>query len=148
MPVQLEKTMHRMNRVFPARLRAFDQVKALIDEFGTVAELGREDRHKLTLIVEELFTNTVNHGHRGDSDALVFITFEEDEGDVQLIYEDSAPQFDPLAAGNRTDIDSTIRERKVGGLGIFITIGLTEKVDYSYVEGRNRICLRLAATRN
>jgi serine/threonine-protein kinase RsbW len=146
MPVQFEKNMHHLNRVFPARLRAFDQVKALIDEFGTVAELGREDRHKLTLIVEELFTNTVNHGHRGDSDAPVFITFEEDAGDLRLIYEDSAPQFDPLAAEHRTDIDSTIKERRVGGLGIFIAIGLTDKVDYSYVEGRNRICLRLLAT--
>ena len=140
--------MHRLNRVFPARIRAFDQVKTLIDEFGAVAELGREDRHKLTLIVEELFTNTVNHGHRGDSDAPVFITFEEDEGEVQLIYEDSAPRFDCLAAGRCADIDSTIRQRRVGGLGIFITIGLSDKVDYSYVEGRNRICLRLSATRN
>lgn len=148
MPVQFEKTMHRLNRVFPARLRAFDQVKALIDEFGAVAELGREDRHKLTLIVEELFTNTVNHGHRGDSDAPVFITFEEAQGNLRLIYEDSAPQFDPLAAGRRTDIDSTIKERRIGGLGIFITIGLTDKADYSYVEGRNRICLRLTATRD
>jgi serine/threonine-protein kinase RsbW len=148
MPVQFEKNMNRLNRVFPARLRAFDQVKALIDEFGAVAELGREDRHKLTLIVEELFTNTVNHGHRGDCDAPVFITFEEDEGEVQLIYEDSAPQFDPLAAGHRSDLDSTVKERRIGGLGIFITIGLTEKADYSYVEGRNRICLRLTTTRN
>ena len=149
MPVQLEKNMHRLNRVFPARLRAFDQVKALIDEFGALAGLGSEDRHKLTLIVEELFTNTVNHGHGGDSDAPVIITVEEaGNGDVQLIYEDSAPPFDPFAAGRRTDIDSTIRERRVGGLGIFLTIGLTEKVDYSYVEGRNRICLRLGATRS
>ena len=140
--------MHCLKRVFPARLGAFDQVKALIDEFGSVAELGREDRHKLTLIVEELFTNTVNHGHRGDSDSPVFITFEEMEGDVQLIYEDSAPRFDPLAVGHRTDIDTTIRERRVGGLGILITIGLTDKVDYSYIEGRNRICLRLSATRD
>ena len=148
MPVQFEKNMHRLNRVFPARLLAFEQVKALIDEFGEAAELGREDRHKLTLIVEELFTNTVNHGHRGDSDAPVFITFEEDQGDIHLIYEDSAPPFDPLAAGKRTDIESTVKERRVGGLGIFITIGLTEQVDYSYVEGRNRICLRLVATRS
>ena len=140
--------MHRLNRIFPARLRAFDRVKALIEEFAAIAELGREDRHKLTLIVEELFTNTVNHGHRGDSDAPVFITFEEDAGDVQLIYEDSAPQFDPLAAGRRTDIDTTIRERRVGGLGIFLTIGLTNKADYSYVDGRNRISLRLSATRD
>ena len=148
MPVQFEKNMHRLNRIFPARLRAFDRVKALIEEFAAIAELGREDRHKLTLIVEELFTNTVNHGHRGDSDAPVFITFEEDAGDVQLIYEDSAPQFDPLAAGRRTDIDTTIRERRVGGLGIFLTIGLTNKADYSYVDGRNRISLRLSATRD
>ena len=148
MPVQIEKSMHRLNRVFPARLLAIEQVKALIDEFGEAAELGREDRHKLTLIVEELFTNTVNHGHRGDSDAPVSITFEEDKGSVQLIYEDSAPPFDPLAAGKRTDIESTIKERRVGGLGIFITIGLTEQADYSYVEGRNRICLRLVATRS
>lgn len=148
MPVQFEKNMHRLNRVFPARLLAFEQVKALIDEFGEAAELGREDRHKLTLIVEELFTNTVNHGHRGDSDAPVFITFEEDQGDVHLIYEDSAPPFDPLAAGKRTDIESTVKERRVGGLGVFITIGLTEQADYSYVEGRNRICLRLVATRS
>jgi len=148
MPVQLEKNMHRLNRVFPARLRAFEQIKALIDEFGVAAELGREDRHKLTLIVEELFTNTVNHGHRGGSDAPVSITFEKDKADVQLIYEDSAPQFDPFATSNRADIDSTVTDRRVGGLGIFITIGLTEKVAYSYVAGRNRICLKLAATRD
>jgi len=140
--------MHRLNRVFPARLQAFDQVKALIDEFGAMCELGREDRHKLTIIVEELFTNTVNHGHRGDSDAPIFITFEEDGGGLRLIYEDSAPQFDPLLASQRTDIDATVNERRVGGLGIFITIGLAEKADYSYVEGRNRISLRLSATRD
>jgi serine/threonine-protein kinase RsbW len=138
--------MHRLNRVFPARLQAFDQVKALIDEFGAMCELGREDRHKLTIIVEELFTNTVNHGHSGDSDAPVFITFEEDRGGLRVIYEDSAPQFDPLLASQRTDIDATVNERRVGGLGIFITIGLAEKADYSYVEGRNRISLRLSAT--
>ena len=146
MPVQFDKNMHRLNREFPARLRAFDEVKALVDEFGAMADLGREDRHKLTLIVEELFTNTVNHGHRGDSDAPVYITIEEDKGEVQLIYEDSAPPFDPLAAGRRSEIESTIRERRVGGLGIFLTIGLTEEADYSYVEGRNRICLRLTAS--
>ena len=65
MPVQSRKSVTRLNRTFPAQLRAFVQVKSLIDEFGDAAGLGREDRHKLTLIVEELFTNTVTHGHRG-----------------------------------------------------------------------------------
>ena len=138
--------MASLSCTFPARLKAFDDIKALIDKFGLMAELGPEDRHKVTLIVEELFTNTVNHGYGGDSDATVFITFEHDCGEIQLGYEDSAPPFDPLAAWQRTDIDSTINERRVGGLGILIAIGLTEKVDYSYVGGRNRIMLRLRAT--
>jgi serine/threonine-protein kinase RsbW len=138
--------MASLSCTFPARLKAFDDIKALVDKFGLMADLGPEDRHKVTLIVEELFTNTINHGYGGDSDAMVSIAFEHECGEIQLIYEDSAPPFDPLAAGRRTDIEATINERRVGGLGILIAIGLTERVDYRYVGGRNRIMLRLSAT--
>jgi serine/threonine-protein kinase RsbW len=137
----------RLNRIFPAQLRAFEQVKALIDEFAEATGLGREDRHKLTLIVEELFTNTVTHGHRGDSNAPVQISLEQTTAGVRLTYEDSAPQYDPLAASRRTDIESTINERRVGGLGVFLTIGLTNGADYRFVEGHNRISLTLAPSR-
>jgi serine/threonine-protein kinase RsbW/sigma-B regulation protein RsbU (phosphoserine phosphatase) len=147
MPVQSREIVNRLSRTFPAKLRAFEQVKALIDEFCAATTLGREDRHKLTLIVEELFTNTVNHGHRGDSNSPVWVTFEETADGVRLIYEDSAPPYDPLAASRRTDIDSTINERRVGGLGVFITIGLTDQADYHFIEGRNRISLTLAPSR-
>ena len=135
--------MKRLSRTFPAQLKAFEQVKALIDEFAVTTELGREDRHKLTLIVEELFTNTVTHGHRGDSDAPVQISLEDASGGVQLTYEDSAPPFDPLAASRRIDIESTINERRVGGLGVLLALGLANRAAYRFVEGRNRISLTL-----
>ncbi len=139
--------MKRLSRTFPAQLRAFEQVKTLIDEFGEATGLRREDRHKLTLIVEELFTNTVTHGHRGDSNAPVQISFEDTAAGVQLTYEDSAPPYDPLEASRRTDIDSTINERRVGGLGVFLTIGLTHGANYRFVEGRNCISLTLVPSR-
>jgi anti-sigma regulatory factor (Ser/Thr protein kinase) len=128
-------------------LRAFEHVKSLIDEFGEAAGLGREDRHKLTLIVEELFTNTVTHGHHGDSDAPVQISLEVTDMGVELTYEDSAPQYDPVAASRRTDIESSINERRVGGLGVFLTISLTNGAVYRFVEGRNRISLTLVPSR-
>lgn len=140
--------MNRLSRIFPAQLRAFEQVKALIDEFGAAAALAPEDRHKLTLIVEELFINTVNHGHHGGSDAPVRVTFEETGNGVRLTYEDSAPQYDPFAVSGRTDIDSTINERRVGGLGVFLTLGLTDHADYNFVDGRNCISLIFAPTRD
>ena len=147
MPVQFSKIVKRLSRTFPARLSAFEQVKSLIDEFGEAAGLGREDRHKLTLIVEELFTNTVTHGHHGDSDAPVQISLEVTDVGVELTYEDSAPQYDPVAASRRTDIETSINERRVGGLGVFLTISLTNGAVYRFVEGRNRISLTLVPSR-
>ncbi len=133
--------MIRLSRSFPARLRAFEQVRALIEEFGATAKLGSEDRHKLTLIVEELFINTVTHGFRGDSDSPVQVTLERTDAGVRLLYEDSAPQHDPLADGLRTDIEATVNLRQVGGLGVAIALGLTEDARYAFVDGRNRVAM-------
>jgi serine/threonine-protein kinase RsbW len=132
----------------PAQLPAFDELRALIDQFAEAAGLVREDRHKLTLIVEELFTNTVNHGSTGQSEALVFVTLEEDVNYLRLIFEDTASQFDPLAAGGLGDPTISITERRVGGLGLFLALGLTQHADYSYADGRNRLRLRFTPTRS
>jgi serine/threonine-protein kinase RsbW len=132
----------------PAQLPAFDEVRALIDQFAEAAGLVREDRHKLTLIVEELFTNTVNHGTPGAGEALVFVTLEEDVNYLRLIFEDTASQFDPLAAGGLGDPTISITERRVGGLGLFLALGLTQHADYSYADGRNRLRLRFTPTRS
>jgi serine/threonine-protein kinase RsbW len=131
--------VNRLSRSFPARLREFEQIRALIEAFAEIAHLGSEDRHKLTLIVEELFTNTVTHGFRGDSDSPVQVTLESTETGVRLTYEDSAPRHDPIMEGLRTDIDATVNLRRVGGLGMAIAIGLTQDAKYEFVDGRNRV---------
>ena len=133
--------MSRLSRSFPARLQAFEKVRALIEEFGALTGLAREDRHKLTLIVEEMFTNTVTHGFRGDSDSPVQVTLEMSAAGVALTYEDCAPQHDPIAVGLRTDIDATVNLRQVGGLGVAIALGLTQDAHYTFVDGRNRVAM-------
>jgi anti-sigma regulatory factor (Ser/Thr protein kinase) len=146
--VSTKEIVKRLSQNFPARLAAFDQIKALIEEFCTSAALGPEDRHKLTLIVEELFTNTVNHGFSGDSDSPVSLVLEESTDGIRLTYEDAAPAYNPFSASRRTDIEATINERRVGGLGVFLAIGLTRRADYSFVDGRNRIALTFAPNRD
>ncbi|MEO8003890.1 MAG: ATP-binding protein [Betaproteobacteria bacterium] len=141
-----EKPVLRVTCSVPARLPAFEEVRALIEQFAAAAGLVREDRHKLTLIVEELFTNTVNHGGKGE--ALVVVTLEEDVDYLRLIFEDTASQFDPLAAGGLGDPTTSITERRVGGLGLFLALGLTQHADYSYADGRNRLRLRFTPTRS
>jgi anti-sigma regulatory factor (Ser/Thr protein kinase) len=135
--------MLSLNRVFPAKLSAFKEIRALVEEFADAAGVDPTARHKLTLIVEELFTNTIQHGHRGDSEEPVDITLSREASAVSITYIDTAPKYDSLAAALRTDIESTVRRRQIGGLGVALTFALAEAAQYQYLDGRNHVVIRL-----
>lgn len=127
-----------------AKLIYFSEIQSLIEDFTAAARITNEDCHKLTLIVEELFTNTIRHGHGGDSDSPVSVSLESQGGKLKVVYEDTAPEYDSLAAAMRTDIAYTVNNLKVGGLGVALTFAIAESAQYAYVEGRNRIVITLA----
>ena len=145
--MEIDSNVNRLSQIFRARLSDFDRVRSLVEEFADKTRLSGEDRHKLTLIVEELFTNTVTHGHKGDSDSPVSITFQESGTDIILLYTDAAPPFNPLDGEQSTDIDSSIRKRRVGGLGVFLTTELVHRATYRYHDGKNSIYLTYSPVR-
>ena len=130
--------------MFPSRLEAWKTARAFIEDFCRGAEVPRESCLKTNLVIEELFLNTVKHGHRGGSDAPVWITLPSDGGKISLSYEDSAPPFNPFARATREMLEALAETRREGGLGVILAHALTASADYAYVFGRNRIRLRLA----
>jgi len=130
--------------MFPSRLEAWKSARAFIEDFCRGAEVPKDSCLKTNLVVEELFLNTVKHGHRGGSDAPVWITLTSDAGQISLAYEDSAPPFNPFAATRREMLEALAETRREGGLGVILAHGLTSAADYAYVFGRNRIRLELA----
>ncbi len=138
--------MLKHSRVFEAKLLVFRDIIAFVEGFCEAASLSRADRHKLTLVVEELFSNTVRHGHGGDSDAPVEISLEFSGTRTTLTYQDCAPRYDVLEAGLRSDIESTINQRRVGGLGVALIVALAEAAQYSFVDDRNRLVISLPAS--
>jgi anti-sigma regulatory factor (Ser/Thr protein kinase) len=135
--------VRRLSRTFVARLSAFSEVEALLQQFARDAALCHEDSMRLLLIVEELFTNTVRHGHGGDCDAPVGVTLAAAAAHVELAYEDTAPPYDPLEAARQADISSPLEQRPVGGLGMLLTVAMSSAARYVYVDGRNRVELTL-----
>jgi len=96
---------------------------------------------RLTLLVEELFTNTVVHGHGADSDAPVRLDCEVAAGRIALVYEDTAPPHDPFAAMEAPDSDARVEDRPVGGLGVLLVSAMAQQVEYRRAGDRNRISL-------
>ena len=131
----------------PARMDSLAEATAFVEAFCADRGVAPNDQLRLTLVVEELFTNTVRHGHGGGSDAPVRIALRADPLRVELAYEDSAPPFDPLDQVARSPIDETadVADRPVGQLGIALVVSLVERASYVREDGRN--CLRLALRR-
>ena len=131
--------------MFPSRLEALKAARAFLESFCADAGVERQPCLKLNLVVEELFLNTVKHGHRGGSDSPVWITLASEAGTIRMTYEDHAPPFNPFASATREMLEALADTRREGGLGVMLANALSTQSDYAYLFGRNRIRLALPA---
>ena len=141
-PRMTDGAINTSSGTFTARASELRRIGTFLNDFCTREGVDREHCLKLNLVVEELFTNTVRHGHRGDSDAPVWLSVQSSEQAVQVTYEDTAPPFNPYALFASAP-DTTLSLRRIGGLGVLLTRELASNRDYAYLYGRNRIRLTL-----
>jgi len=129
------------NRVFPARRDTLPAVAEFIAAVCAAGGVPRKTCLRLTLLVEELFTNTVVHGHGRDTEAPIHVTFAVGVDVIALTYEDTAPPHDPFARVGVPDEAAGVEERPVGGLGVMLIAAMADRVQYAHIGGRNRISL-------
>jgi len=124
-----------------ARMDSLGQAIAFVESFCVGHGVARADLLRLSLVVEELFTNTVEHGHGGDSDAPVRIALAADADELELAYDDTAPPFDPVAQAARSsaEIEGDASARQVGRLGIALVAGVAARIGYAHEDGWNRV---------
>ena len=134
--------MH-MNHAFTttARMDRLGQAIAFVEAFCAERGIARADVLRLSLVVEELFTNTVTHGHGADSDAPVRIALGADASELELAYDDTAPPFDPLAHAARltAGLEGDPSEREPGKVGVALVAGIASRIDYAREDGWNRL---------
>ena len=117
--------------------RSFDQLQDVFDltnEFAITHAINDKVRYVLDLAVEEFFTNMIKYNPRGRSELLVRMVLEQKEVIVHLVDPDSSA-FD-VTKERSVDLQKSLKERKPGGLGVFLVQKLVENLHYSH---RNRI---------
>jgi len=92
--------------------------------------MSESEIEHLQLVLEELFTNSIRHGHHGDSDARISVSLSREAGVTSIRYIDDAPFFD-LTAYVQTG------QPEVGGLGIPLIRGMSRAIRYERRNGLN-----------
>jgi serine/threonine-protein kinase RsbW len=128
-------------QTFRARLDEGPMLAAFIE--AAVAGMGDRLSMRLRLVVEELFVNTVTHGHGGDCDAPVEVTILVEDDRVVLTYVDVAPPFDPFAHVHGPESGVPLEDRTVGRLGVFLVTKFAARYGYVRAGEANRISVEL-----
>jgi serine/threonine-protein kinase RsbW len=117
------------------------RLQAFADEFTHECGLPDDERSRLLVILEELFTNAVTHGHGPHSaGGNIIVALRWGTGRLRISFIDDGPPFDPLAFG-APDLDLTGEERPIGGLGIHLARSLVDQARYRRKGDRNHLRL-------
>lgn len=100
---------------------------------------------QIDLVVEEIFVNIAHYAYapdRGEAEIICDIKADNDScPNMTLTFIDSGKAFDPLSVPE-PDITLGANERKIGGLGIFLTKKYMDKCRYEYRDGKNILTLK------
>jgi len=123
---------------------------AEIGKLATAVEEALPDRPDLAfsanLCLEELITNTIQHGLKGEPDRSIQITMNRSEQWLEIILSDDAPPFDPFAEAPAPDLDLDVDERPIGGLGVHIVKTVMDEA-HAYSSGNGNLIVLLKTLR-
>ena len=95
----------------------------------------------LRLVCEELVVNVVDYAYANDEEGWLDIEIERETDSITIRFKDGGTPFNPLER-EMPDTTKPLEERRIGGLGIFLTIKTMDKVEYAYVNNENVLTIK------
>jgi serine/threonine-protein kinase RsbW len=95
----------------------------------------------LNLALEELFTNTLQHGGCKGLLAAIEIRLKRVTDGIQVEFADRGMAFNPASAPP-PDLTSPLQQRSIGGLGIHLVRKIMSDLQYRRSDEWNRITMR------
>lgn len=118
------------------------RVSPWLSELATDYDISGETRFAIELCLEEVLSNVVRHGYRGELGHAMTIDCSIDDGRVVFVVEDHAPPFEPTEPGE-AEIQH-LNTITPGGQGIRLLYRFAGSVKYERLPGGNRMTLGFA----
>ena len=114
-----------------------------LDEFSDQNEFSEKTRFELQLCLEELVLNVIDNGFDdlGEHDIQVDIRFECKTGSIIVQVVDDGRKFNPLEETMEQNLDASLDDRNIGGLGFQIVRSFMDDIHYRRESERNHLTL-------
>lgn len=125
-----------------ATVENLDRVLAFVEGQMEALDASPRARMQVNIAVEEIFVNIAHYAYApGTGSAVVRAAIEQDPPAIAITFVDSGIPYDPLAKPD-PDVTASVKDRPIGGLGIFMVKKIMDGVEYRRQDGTNVLTIR------
>ena len=124
----------------PGTLDSLGEIRKYVQAPATAAGLDKKATYRLNLAVDEIATNIITHGYEeAGLEGVLGIYVDMDEKTLAVSLEDTGATYNPYDSNVDLDVELPLQSRKIGGLGVYLTVQSVDKFLYERVgDNRNR----------
>ena len=121
-------------------LKEIGSAAANIDAYCQAQGLPSQIGYAVNLSIDEILTNTISYGYDDDEQHRIDLTLRVEGDTLRVVIEDDGRPFDSSLT-SEPDVEATLEERSLGGLGLFLVQQMMDDVAYQRRDDRNVITL-------
>jgi serine/threonine-protein kinase RsbW len=124
-----------------SKLSELDTLCRNLEKFGQTIGLSSKCMFEANLALDELFTNIISYGFNDNQEHTIKVTISHQNNKLIFLIEDDGIPFNPTKV-DEPDLECTIEECKIGGLGIHLAKNLMDEVCYQRCKEKNILTLK------
>ncbi len=129
-------------------LRQIAGIAGKIDSFCADREISPEIAYAVNLALEELLSNTIEHGYPDDEPHRIEIILRQEGESLVVIIVDDGEPFDPTRAGAAgSDTGANLEDGHDGGLGLLLVNHMMDQVEHQRRADCNVVTLTKSITK-
>ena len=125
------------NYIVDAKLELIDEmINPIISSLEEI-EANPKAVYQVNLALEEILVNIAKYAYPSN-EGKIDISFEisDDKTQLKVVIKDKGKKFNPLEKED-PDLDSSVEERKIGGLGIYLVKKMVDDIKYQRINNQN-----------
>lgn len=119
----------------------YDQAHKDLNAYINSHHIAHDKKETIVICFEEILTNIIKYSYQENKGKIIILYYISKE-QLSIVFIDSGKKFNPL---KKEDPDVTLqaKERKIGGLGIYMVKNMVDDIYYSYQEKHNILMINI-----
>jgi len=125
------------------KLSEIGRVVGFFEKFQEFHNLAKDVVNAVQVALDEMISNIILYAYEGKEEHEIFIKVRMTDAAVILQIRDDGKKFNPFSSTQtKADIQSSIEERPIGGLGVHLVTSLMDSCEYNYRDKQNCLIMK------